>query len=549
MANRGTAGEALQRGRRAFERGEWGAAFAQLSAADLQRRLQPDDLDLLATAAHLVGKDEEGAEAWTRAHHGFLGLGQIERAARSAFWLGFHLVDRGEMARGGGWLARAGRLLEEGQKECVEQGYLLLVSAIQTFQGGDAAAADAMFATVASIGDRFGDQTLITLARLGRGRAKIRTGKTVEGVALLDEVMIAVTAGEVSPVVVGDVYCTAIITCQEMFDLRRSHEWAQALSRWCAAHPDLVPYRGQCLVHRAEIMQLHGEWVDAASEAQRALDRLSDPPGQPAVGMAYYQLAELHRLRGAFAKAEDAYRQANQWGRVPQPGLAQMRLAQGQVGAAAASIRRALDEAQDHVTRSRFLLTHVDVMLAGRDVGAARAGADELKRIAETLDASVLRASGAYSNGAVLLAEGNPQAALWALRQAWGIWQELEAPYEAARVRVLIGVARRELGDEDGAELEFDAARRVFRELGAVPDLTRLDSLSVTVTPETAGGLTGRELEVLRLVASGKTNRAIADDLVLSEKTVARHVSNIFAKLGLSSRSAATAFAYEHDLV
>ena len=308
-----------------------------------------------------------------------------------------------------------------------------------------------------------------------------------------------------------------------------------------------MPYRGQCLVYRAEIMQLHGAWSDAVEEARRACEWLSRPPG-PATGPAFYQRAELHRLRGEFAKAEQAYRQASQFGRTPQPGLALLRLAQGQLDAAAAAIRRAVEEAQDRLTRAKVLAAHVEIMLAVGDVPAARAAADELTAVAADLDAPLLRAVAAHATGAVLLAEGDARAAVAALRRAWTAWQELEAPYDAARVRVLIGLAYRALGDRDTAAMELDAARWVFRQLGAMPDVIQVEALVREAAPRAAGGLTAREVEVLRLVAAGKTNRAIAADLFLSERTVDRHVSNIFTKLGLSSRAAATAYAVEHDL-
>jgi ATP/maltotriose-dependent transcriptional regulator MalT len=539
-----TAG-ALDRGRESFERQAWSDACTQLTAADGETALGPDDLERLAIACYLIGRDDEAFARWERAHHASLGRGDDVRAARCARWLALGLLFRGELARVSGWVARAHRLLDEGGVDCAERGFLI---ELQGIGEADAATAYATSTRAVEIGERFGDRDVTAYSRLGQAEALLRLGRTAEAVSLLDEVMVSVTAGEVSPIVAGIVYCAVIEICRATFDLRRAREWTAALTNWCESQADLVPYRGQCLVHRSEIMLLHGAWPDAVEAAELAYERFRTNE-HPATGAARYQQGELHRLRGEFAAAEDAYRQASRWGREPQPGLALLRLAQGQVTAAAAALRRLLDEAQEPAVRPTLLPAYVEVMLGAADGAAARAAADELSAIAADHPAPMLRAVARQATGAVLLAEGDARAAVTALRSAWMDWQTLDAPYEAARVRVLLGLACGQLGDTDSAAMEFDAARWVFERLGAAHDCARVEALSRPSGGRTRGGLTAREREVLALVAAGKSNRAIAADLFLSEHTVARHVQNILGKLGVASRTAATAHAVEHRLI
>ena len=509
--------------------------------------LEPGELERLAAAAYLGGRCEEGYESWAAAHNAHTARGDVARAARCAFWIAFGLLNGGELARGGGWVDRAQRLLDDAGLDCVEHGHLRYAGGLKAIFSGDGETAHTGFTTAVQIGNRFGDIEITTLARIGVGRCLIYMGEVAAGVALLDEAMVSVGAEEVSPIAVGDAYCTVIEGCHELFDVRRTHEWTSALSRWCDSQPDLVMYRGHCLMHRAEVMQFRGEWSDALDEIKRAADRLADA-GQRLLGAAGYLRADLHRLRGEFGAAENAYREANEHGRNPQPGLALLRLAQGNTDAAVASIRRVFDEADGPIERIGILGPFVEIVLAVGDVDGARAAADELTQLSEELTAPVVQAMAAHASGAVLVARGDGRSALKQLRKAWTIWRELEAPYEAARTRVLLSQACRLLGDDDGAEMELDAARSTFDQLGAVTDLARADSLSGVGNTKAPGGLTAREVEVLRLVAKGKTNRAIADELIVSEKTVASHLNHIFTKLDLTSRAAATAFAYENGV-
>jgi DNA-binding CsgD family transcriptional regulator len=541
-------GDPLERGRRAFAAQAWADAYGSLESADDAEPLGAEDLELLATAAHLLGRTDDATRAWERAHQAAVRDGDLARAVRDAFHLVMGFGQRGEFAQAGGWFARASGLVEQIGSDRVERGYLLIPQALLALDSGDASGAFAFFDEAAAIAARFNDPELSTLGRLGRGQTLIAMGETARGVALLDEAMVAVTAGEVSPINAGIVYCAAIEAFQAIFDLRRAQEWTTALSRWCDDQPDLVPFRGRCLVYRAELMQFHGLWQDAVAEAGRAADWLSRPPPEPAIGEAHYQQAELHRLRGEDEEAEQDYRAASQWGRRPDPGLALLRLAQGDTDAAAASIRRAVDEA-DEFSRPRLLEPYVEIMLAARDVAAARAAADDLAALADRFDATLPRAIASRAAGSVQLAEGDARGALVTLRRAWELWLDLEAPYESARVRVQIAMACRAVGDADTADLELAAARAVFGDLGAVRDVARVDELVVRAAAVKGSGLSRREIEVLRLLANGRTNREIATGLGISERTVDRHVSNIFAKLDVSTRSAATAYAYEHRLV
>jgi DNA-binding CsgD family transcriptional regulator len=543
-----TAEQLLASARQSFQMQAWAAAFAGFSAADEQTQLEPQDLVQLAQVALLTGKEVEGTDTLARAHQAFLNCGQLQFAVRCAFWLGFTLLLRGEAARGGGWLGRAARILD-GHPECAENGYLLLAEGYRLFHSNDAAKAWEMFSHAAVLGERFADKDLLTLGLQGQGRALIRQGEVSRGVALLDEAMIAVTAGEVSPLSAGGVYCSVLEACSEIFDLQRAQEWTAALERWCDSQPDIVPYRGHCLVRRAELAQMRGSWAEALESAQQASEWLTRDTPKPGAGAAYYQVGEVLRLRGNFAASEEAYQQASRLYRCPGPGVAQLRLAQGRVDAACALIRRLLEEVHEAGPRVKVLAAHAEIALAANDISAASAAADELERIAARWDIPFLHALYSYTRGAVLLAADRAPDAFAELRRSWSLWHELSEPYEAARAQVLTGRACQRMGDEESALLEFRAACDAFRRLGANVDLACAEALLTGSAHQPACPLTARETQVLRLVAAGMTNRAIAVELRISEKTVARHLSNIFTKLDLPSRTAAAAYAFERSLV
>lgn len=477
-----------------------------------------------------------GSEALIRAYHECVRRGDVERAARCGFWIVFALMNQGAVAAAAGWLGRARRLLDEGQRDCVERGYLLLPEAMRAVAEADFAGAGELARQAARIGDRFGEADLSCLAHSVQGRTAIRLGDIAGGVRLVDESMVLVTADEVSTVVAGTVYCAAIEACQETFDLLRAREWTAALNAWTKARPEQLEFRGRCLVHRAEILRLQGRWSEAAAEARRACEIVDGYPGVG--GAAHYERAEVHRLRGELDPAERAYREASNRGREPQPGLALLWLARRRFAAAGAAIRRAAAEVHAPAVRPGVLAAAVEIILTTGTAAEAGDAAGELAEIAARVGTPYLRAMADEAAGTVLLGGGEPRPALVPLRRAWETWRDLDLPYHAARGRVLLARACRELGDEDTARMELAAARLVFARLGAAEG---------RATERTGAPLTGREVEVLRLVATGRTNRAIAEELVLSEKTVARHVSNILAKLGLPSRAAATAHAYEQE--
>lgn len=539
----------LLRGRECYSQRAWREAWERLSACDSESALAEADLERLAVSAFLVGENRASDQAWLRAHQRHQQRGDRPAAVRCAFWLAFRLLNAGELPEASGWIARIERMLGDAPDDTREQAQLSYLTGVHAVFSGDLARAEADLARSGRIAERWGDVDLSTLARLALGRVLIFRGDVSGGVRLLDEAMVAVVAEETTPVVVGDSYCTAIDACHDVFDVSRGHVWTAAFARWCERQPDLVPYTGLCLVHRAEFLQLRGAWVEAMAQAGLACNRLSSPMGQLALGAAFYQQGELHRLRGDFHAAERSYRRAANHGRDPQPGLALLRLARGQAEAAARGIRRALAEADERVSRPQLLDAYVEVMLAVGEVPAARAACDELAELARFFGSPMLAAVSDRAIGVVRLAEGDAAAALGPLRRASSAFRTLWATYDVARTSLLISRARRALGDEDGASLELEASRSSLEALGARADLALLDGTALDRDSTVDHLLTAREVQVLRLVAQGATNRSIGSELRVSERTVDRHVSNILAKLGVPSRAAATAFAYECDLI
>lgn len=539
----------LERGRESYEALAWADAYECLSRAQEAAPLGGGDLVLLATSAHMLGRVDEWLPLLERAHHAYAEEGESLRAVRCAFWIGMNLALRGELGPATGWLGRAQRMLDREEGECVEHGYMLMPVSFQHEVSGDLEGAAATAAAAAEIAERFDDRDLFALAVHVQGSVLAKSGRVAEGLRLLDEAMVAVTAGEVSPVVSGIVYCGVILACEDVYEVRRAQEWTTALARWCEEQPDLISFRGRCLVHRAQLLRLHGDWPAALGEARLAGERFAGSMNPGAIASAWCLQGDVQRLMGRFEEAEESYREASRLGLEHQPGLALLRLARGKTDKAVAAIRRAVNETSDLAARAALLPAYVEIMVAAGEIGAAREACAELDETAALFGSELLKAVGAQARGALELAVGDDEAALVSLRVACELWQKLGAPYELATARVLLGRARGLAGDDEGLQLEADAARGVFEQLGAAPALAWLESLTAKDDPGQGHGLSSRELEVLRLLARGKSNREIASDLVISEHTVARHVQNIFTKIGVSSRTAAGAFAFEHELV
>lgn len=537
--------EELVRAREAYDRHEWVAAYDGLS--DLSpAELTADDFGRLAMAAFLRGRPNDCIQALQRAHAAQLGDGDVAGAVRSAFWLTMVLLENGEGAVAGGWVARARRLVDTLEEDVVEQGYVRIPVFFQHLFAGELDAARTVAVEVEDYGRRFGDRDLLALSRCFLGRLLLYVGEVDEGFTLLDEAMAAVSAGEVSPIFSGQIYCALIEACQELSDFGRAEQWTTMLNRWCDTQDGLVAFTGQCAVHRGQIMRVHGAFAEALEELDSAQQRYLEAGSPPAAGLAWAERGEVLRIRGELADAEEAFERAVGFGHDPQPALALLRLTQGRTQAAVAAMQRLLAEPRDPVHRSQLLPAATEVLLADADLDGAAAAAEELSALADRFRCVALRAKARHALGHAGLARGAVAEAVVELQGAARLWSELGAPYETARSRALLGRALREVGDTESGDAELATARATFARLGAVPDERAVAGL---LSPGAPSGLSAREVEVLRLLASGMSNAEIAAALVLSEKTVARHLSNIFTKLDVRTRTAAAAFAFEHHLV
>jgi DNA-binding NarL/FixJ family response regulator len=536
----------LRAARAAYDRCDWVTARGAFRAAAEQGGLDPDDLAAFADCAWWLGDLAEAIPLHQQAYRRFLEAGASGRAALTALELGYTLQLRGDEAQGSGWLRRADQLLDE-LPEGVEHGYRHHVAFEHALLAVDLEAADAHAGQVTELGERSGDATLTALGALGRGRVLVRQGQVDEGVALLDTAMVAAVTDQLPPAWAGNIYCHLMFACTEIADLRRAGEWTEVTARWCERMPGAGPFMGICRVHRAALLQVRGAW----DQAERELALVHDDRGNFEVSVtaeAHYQLGELRRLRGDLDGAAAAYRSAHRLGRDPQPGMALLALARRRTAAAAAAIRSALTGVEDDpVARGRLLPAAVEIAVAGDELTLADRAAAELEQLAQVYGTTGFAAAASTARGRVAATAGDHELALPALRAAVRSWQELEAPFEVARLRGLLAATYDALGDPDTARLERDAAAAAWEQLGFPPPEAQASARS-----DRPDALTPREAEILALVAGGRSNQQIAAELVLSVRTVERHLATVYQKLGVhgrSARAAAVSYALREGLL
>lgn len=541
--------EDLRSARDSFERREWVAAYEELSRLD-DADLAGADFEALATSAHLLGQRNDCIQSLQRAYRYRIEQDEPAAAVRVAFWLALILVEGGEPAVAGAWIARGERLLTQIDGDVVEHGYLLVHQLFGHVRRGDFAAALHTAEQITAYGERFGDPDLLAFGLNAQGRGLTMAGRVPEGLALLDEGMVGVLDGEVSPIFAGMVYCSMIEACMWVGDHGRVAQWTHALTEWCELQPGLVAFTGQCAVHRAQLLRICGAWSDAWSELDLADERYRRIGAGPALGLVHRERAELLRLSGQYDAAALAFTAAIEWGEDGQPGRLLLDLAQGHTDEAVIEARRLLEKRTDPVGRSQLLPAAVEVFLRGGARAEAEQASAELAGLAHSFECDSLLAAAAFAAAQVCLGNGEAEESLRLVQEATSRWTSLSAPFEVARCHLLAAQAHQQRGDQATGRTFLVAAAAAFADLGAAVAGAEAEALLNADTPASAPrGLTEREIDVLRLVAAGRSNAEIGRTLTIAEKTVARHLSNIFGKLDVGSRTAAAAFAYEHGLV
>jgi len=501
--------ETLERARRALEAHAWQQAYEGFGALD-EQGLSGEDLERLAQAAWWSAHPSESIEAFERAFASFSGEGRGRDAARVGLRLAIEHADRQESAVSNGWLQRATRLLAD-EPECSEQGWLELCLVRSSFEHGEFEEAERHATAVQGIGARLGDRDIEAFGRALEGAVLVFHTQVEQGLALVDEATLAAVGGELSPYVAGNIYCLTIGICRSVADYRRASEWTEAAARWCERE-SITAFPGVCRVQRAEILRLRGSYDAAEDEAGKARTELEAFGRLPQAGAGANEVGEVRLRRGDLDGAEEAFAQAHRLGNEPQPGMALLRLARGQVDAARSSIGTALADAGDPFDRARLLPARVEIALAAYDVTDAREAAEELGRTAEAIGAPMLHAAAHQALGATLTYEEDAAAAIAELRKAVRTWTEADAPFEAAQARRWLAVAYRAGGDEASAVLELGSAKAAFEGLGAVRDAERCEEMIRAGDAGDAGRRVVRTFMFTDIVGSTDLVRTIGDE-------------------------------------
>ena len=516
-------------------RRDWRASYDAFTQAGEDTALGTDDLDALAVAAWQLGRGKESVRVTERV---FTQLARTDppSAAMKAVELGLAWFTRGDLNIAQAWMNRARRLLD-GTPVGPTNGYLAYLDALMVMQDAEALAVRVQ--TLRDICSRIDTPALTALCHVAEALAAIGEARMTEAFALLDEAMLPVLAGQVPLDWAGDIYCVVLNQCHYLADLPRMRAWTQSMERWCADFAASDTYGGVCDVHRLQLLAATDDYRQLQARLVAASQALEDVNSW-AAGEGYYQLGEVLRLQGDADGAFAAFARARTLGVDPQPGEALLRCGLGDGQTAWTDLRVALAD-HDRVGRMQMLRGAVEVALARNDLDEADQYCHELEDGAKVFGTPGFRAWAAHARGAILVKRGEHADALAVLESALREYRIQRSRYETAQVYEWMALAHRALGDEDVAAADAATAQSIYDQLGVEPA-----GICGSASP---AGLTKRELEILTAIARGATNRQVAQQIFISEKTVARHLANIYAKLGVSSRTAAADWARQHNLL